>query len=80
MRISRMRPGERYSLDCRDTTTDKPTSVTFTLLAVSWFPNETKPACFFHGAMAVTDAGMVGILDFITLECCRPLLALPAPA
>jgi hypothetical protein len=79
MRVNNMRAGERYTLEARDTKTDAPATVAFTLLCVSWFPSETKPGAFYHGAMAVTNAGVVAILDFMTLEVCQPLLALPTP-
>lgn len=79
MRVDTMQPGERYTLQGRNVKTNKPSTTAFTLVCLDWFPSPTKAGVLYHGALAISDEGLVGILDFITLEFCQPLLALPAP-
>jgi hypothetical protein len=80
MLVSSISAGERRIFPGISRADDKRLNVSFTLLCVDWFPSPTVPGAFFHGAMGVTGAGVVAILDPIILEFTQPLLALPAPA
>jgi hypothetical protein len=81
MQIETMRPGQRYTLDVNDIETGAPKKVALTVIQTGWYFSPVPQShVIYHGALVVFDQGIVEILDFMTLEFCRPFLCLPAPA
>lgn len=49
MQVDQMKVGETYELDCRDSKTNEPITVRFTIIENGWYPSPIKPSVLFHG-------------------------------